>query len=70
MTFDVVIFVCPVRTYYCLWLRENEFLVALLLSLFDHEFFCQNADQTPDDVEIQVENKEFMDEFFVQVRHP
>ncbi|XP_060780836.1 syntaxin-3 isoform X2 [Neoarius graeffei] len=28
----------------------------------------ENADQTPDDVEIQVENKEFMDEFFVQIK--
>ncbi len=27
----------------------------------------QKSDQTPDDVEIPVENKEFMDEFFVQV---
>lgn len=38
-------------------------------SVFDHEFFCQRTDQTPDDVEIQVENKEFMDEFFAQVCH-
>lgn len=27
----------------------------------------QKSDQTPDDVEIPVENKEFMDEFFAQV---
>lgn len=37
--------------------------------MFDHGFFCQKTDQTPEDVDIQVENKEFMDEFFVQVCH-
>lgn len=36
-------------------------------AVLDHGFFCQKTDQTPDDVEIQVEKKEFMDEFFAQV---
>ncbi|KAK3554050.1 hypothetical protein QTP70_019169, partial [Hemibagrus guttatus] len=35
--------------------------------VFDHGFFCQKTDQTPEDVEIQMENKEFMDEFFSQI---
>ncbi len=29
----------------------------------------QKSDQTPDDVEIPMESKEFMDEFFAQVRY-
>lgn len=66
MTHDVVTFLSkvfrPLPMITIKWVPGN-------ISVFDCGFFYQKTDQTPDDVEIQVEKKEFMDEFFVQVCH-